>query len=72
MIKNIKSKEEKIAYIKQAMLRYLNNSQMEKLDRVLNVALSDEPRVNEDKDEDFLKIYLSAKKVEGCSEKTLD
>lgn len=53
------------------MLRYLNNSQMEKLDRVLNVALSDEPRVNEDKDEDFLKIYLSAKKVEGCSEKTL-
>lgn len=54
------------------MLRYLNNSQMEKLDRVLNVALSDEPRVNEDKDEDFLKIYLSAKKVEGCSEKTLD
>ncbi len=72
MIKNIQSKEEKIAYIKQAMLRYLNNSQMEKLDRVLNVALSDEPRVNEDKDEDFLKIYLSAKKVEGCSEKTLD
>lgn len=71
MIKNIQSKEEKIAYIKQAMLRYLNNSQMEKLDRVLNVALSDEPRVNEDKDEDFLKIYLSAKKVEGCSEKTL-
>ncbi len=72
MIKNIQSKEEKIAYIKQAMLRYLNNSQMEKLDRILSVALSDEPRVNEDKDEDFLKIYLSAKKVEGCSEKTLD
>lgn len=72
MIKNIQSKEEKIAYIKQAMLRYLNNSQMEKLDRVLNVALSDESHVNEDKDEDFLKIYLSAKKVEGCSEKTLD
>ena len=72
MIKNIQSKEEKIAYIKQAMLRYLNNSQMEKLDRVLNVALSDEPRVNEDKDEDFLKFYRTAKKVEGCSEKTLD
>ena len=71
MIKNIQSKEEKIAYIKQAMLRYLNNSQMEKLDRVLNVALSDESHVNEDKDDDFLKIYLSAKKVEGCSEKTL-
>lgn len=72
MIKNIQTKEEKITYIKQAMLRHLNNFQMEELHKVLNIALADENQTLEsEREEDFLAAYLAAKRVEGCSEKTL-
>ena len=72
MVKNNNSVEEKITYIKQAMLRHLNNFQMEELHKVLVAALSDEfQAIEADCEEDFFSAYLAAKRVEGCSEKTL-
>ena len=72
MVKNNNSTEEKITYIKQAMLRHLNNFQMEELHKVLVAALSDEfQAIEADCEEDFFSAYLAAKRVEGCSEKTL-
>lgn len=72
MIKNNNSAEEKITYIKQAMLRHLNNFQMEELHKALVAALADERQTVElESEEDFFAAYIAAKRVEGCSEKTL-
>lgn len=73
MIKNNNSAEEKITYIKQAMLRHLNNFQMEELHKALVAALADERQTVElESEEDFFAAYIAAKRVEGCSEKTLE
>lgn len=73
-------KERLIMQIEQAMLPMLNNAQMKQLHEVLNHALwhvkvledtemdlvqSEHPNV------DILDAFLSSKRVEGCSEKTL-
>ena len=73
MIKNNNSAEEKITYIKQAMLRHLNNFQMEELHKVLLAALADERQtVESEPEENFFSAYIAAKRVEGCSDKTLE
>ena len=62
--------DQRILEIEQAMLPYLNNLQMEKLHRALNHVLADTASPQDD-DPDLLPVYIAAKRVEGCSEKTL-
>ena len=61
----------KITEIEQAMLQYLNNQQMEQLHRVLMRTLDDNNDSANDEERDFLAVYIAAKRVEGCSDKTL-
>ena len=61
----------KITEIEQAMLQYLNNQQMEQLHRVLVRTLDDNNDSVNDEERDFLAVYIAAKRVEGCSNKTL-
>ena len=59
------------------MLPALNNGQLKKLKDVLEVNLYNVAIVtrkdeeNEPETQDYLEIFLSAKRIEGCSEKTL-
>ena len=62
--------DQRILEIEQAMLPYLNNLQMEKLHQTLVHVLTD-VSPSDDDDRDFLPVYIAAKRVEGCSEKTL-
>ena len=60
----------------QEMLPYLNNSQAEKLQAIMQHALFHyDVRENEKADktleQDLTKLFLSAKRIEGCSEKSL-
>lgn len=73
-------KENLIREIEQAMLPYLDNAQLEKLHSALNHSLWDKQIINaepsnviepETNGKDFMEKFLSAKKVEGCSEKTI-
>lgn len=73
-------KEELIREIEQNMLPYLDNAQMKHLDEVLrvclwNVGVIKEEGNNKDNNkpsnEKLLEMFLSAKRIEGCSEKTL-
>lgn len=62
--------------IVQGMLPYLNNAQIERLQEVLQYALFDymitkSERNEKIKEQDFVESFLSAKRIEGCSEKTL-
>ena len=61
----------KITEVEQAMLQYLNNQQMEQLHRVLVRTLDDNNAFANDEERDFLAVYIAAKRVEGCSDKTL-
>lgn len=70
-------KDAKIAEVLQEMLPYLDNSQMEQLQRVLqhtfwNCSVEEkqdgEPS---EKAPDMVDLFLASKRVEGCSEKTL-
>ena len=61
----------KIAEIEQAMLQYLNNQQMDQLHRVLVRALDDDGNQSAYEERDYLAVYIAAKRVEGCSDKTL-
>lgn len=69
-------KQNLITDIVQGMLPYLSNAQTEKLHEVLqytlfnyNVTLSEKSK--EISGENLVECFLSAKKIEGCSEKTL-
>lgn len=60
----------------QQMLPYLNNAQIEKLQDVLehilwnyDIVPSDEKK--QEQKQDYLSLFLQAKRVEGCSEKSL-
>ncbi|OFL63561.1 integrase [Facklamia sp. HMSC062C11] len=60
----------------QGMLGYINNAQLQKLQQTLEHALFDKEivesyNVQEDTSEDLLENFLSAKRIEGCSEKSL-
>lgn len=73
-------KNELIKEVEQAMLRYLDNAQMELLHQVL-VRCTDKVVVSKDEDAndyffqftngELIEKFIAAKKIEGCSEKTI-
>jgi len=69
-----------ITEIKQNMMSFLDNAQMEQLDHVLkhsffNVSVTENKDnsfiLNEKSNEEVLNTFISAKRVEGCSKRTL-
>lgn len=73
-------KDKMIAEITRQMLPYLDNAQMERLMETLQhcfwaVEVTELPegvqQQNQESNEELLSMFLSAKRVEGCSEKTL-
>ncbi|MDU6031835.1 MAG: tyrosine-type recombinase/integrase [Peptoniphilus harei] len=65
-----------ITEIMQEMVGYLNNEQLEKLEETLNYTFWNKDIVEKDESKidyeiDYLAEFLSAKKVEGCSERTI-
>ena len=65
--------EEKIVKVLNEMTEYLSVSQMKKLQEViLRTFAENEPNKIEISNEEFLKMFLDAKKVEGCSERTIN
>ena len=60
----------------QGMLPYLNNAQIEKLQEVLTYALTnyevtENKNTENNSEQNFVELFLSAKRIEGCSEKSL-
>ena len=73
-------KEKLMTKIIRHMLPYLDNAQLEKLQEALqfclyniNIAVKDATQLEQEQqtNEQLLELFLSAKRVEGCSEKTL-
>ena len=64
--------EEKIVNVVNEMAEYLNISQMKKLQEVLLEEFSEnEPQKENIENSEYLKMFLNAKRIEGCSERTL-
>ncbi|QAA35343.1 site-specific tyrosine recombinase/integron integrase [Clostridium manihotivorum] len=70
--------EKLIVEIEQEMIKILNNMQMEELHKILLVKFQGLELVNEvnhsslrAEEIDYCRIFVSAKRVEGCSEKTI-
>lgn len=70
-------KDELMTEIEQGMLKILDNAQLEALHRVLKFAFSDIEVISvstestENANQTMVEDFLSAKRIEGCSEKTL-
>ena len=71
-------KDNLIREIEQAMLPFLDNAQMKQLQGALNrvlwnkqITVADPSVVDEPNDLGMMNLFLSSKKVEGCSDKTL-
>ena len=68
-------KQKLINDVVQGMLPFLNNAQAERLQEVLQHTLWQYEICDADnkkeKDEDLLSLFLSSKRIEGCSEKSL-
>lgn len=69
-------KQNLINYVVQGMLPYLNNGQIEKLQEVLHFALfnyqvTQDKEHEENSEQNLVELFLSAKRIEGCSEKSL-
>lgn len=64
--------EEKIVIILNEMSEYLSIAQMKKLQEViLKTFAENEADKQEISNDDFLKMFLDAKRIEGCSERTI-
>ena len=64
--------EEKLVKILNEMADYLNISQMKKLQETLLKHLAeDEAKTEEIPNVEYLKMFIDAKQIEGCSERTL-
>lgn len=64
--------EEKVVRIINEMAEYLNVAQMKKLQEVLLKTFSEqESEKIEISNQDYLGLFLDAKKIEGCSERTI-
>ena len=64
--------DEKLVSILNEMADYLNIAQMKKLQEVLLKNLSDEtPQKEEISNNEYLKMFIDAKSIEGCSMRTL-
>lgn len=65
--------EEKLVCITNEMAEYLSIAQLKKLQEVLLKYLSEsEPEKELISNADYLKLFLDAKKIEGCSDRTLN
>lgn len=69
-------KQDLIKAVIQGMLHYLNNAQAEKLQEVLQSTLSgyevtENTDVHNHTEQNYVELFLSAKRIEGCSEKSL-
>ena len=69
-------KQNLIMDIVQGMLPYLNNAQTQRLQEVLQHTLFDYEVAKTESDkglseQNLVELFLSAKRIEGCSEKTL-
>ncbi len=67
-------KKELINTIEQGMLGILNNEQLAKLHEVLELSFTMFAENRDDSqqsNDELLKLFLSAKQVEGCSERSL-
>ncbi len=69
-------KQNLITDVVQGMLPYLNNVQSKQLQEVLQCSLANyevTENTNKEKqsEQDFVELFLSAKRIEGCSEKSL-
>ncbi len=65
--------EEKIVKVLNEMAEYLSVSQMKKLQEVILSTFADNaPDKLEISNEEFLKMFLDAKKIEGCSDRTIN
>ncbi len=67
-------KQNLIKDIIQGMLPYINNAQSEKLQEILRYTLINYEVVEsigekEDSEQNFVELFLAAKRIEGCSEK---
>ena len=69
-------KEEIINEIQRQMLPHLNNEQLLQLGKTLKHALNGvtltEEQANETEPKDCINVFIVAKRIEGCSEKTLN
>lgn len=64
--------EEKIVKVLNEMAEYLNIAQMKKFQEVIVDAFAENSAVKNDiSNSDFLKMFLDAKKIEGCSDRTI-
>lgn len=64
--------KEKIVNVVNEMAEYLNISQMKKLQEVLLKEFSEnEPQKENIENSEYLNMFLNAKRIEGCSERTL-
>lgn len=72
-------KERIIHEVLQDMVLYLNNEQLEMLKRTMNCIFEDIEVIKTDKqitqaeksNQDYMHLFISAKRIEGCSDKTL-
>ena len=68
-------KKKLIAEIEQQMLKVIDNSQLEILHHTLCVYLANYEIAEKDNAQesvvDYVEMFLSAKRIEGCSEKSL-
>lgn len=69
-------KQDFIKDIVQGMLPYLNNAQCEKLQEVLRYTLAvyevaEKKQKDSSSAQDYVELFLAAKRIEGCSEKSL-
>ena len=71
-------KDQLITEVQQQMLPYLNNEQLRKLRAAMEFCLhgleitqTDQQQVQEQEHTDTIGVFISAKRIEGCSEKTL-
>ena len=65
--------EERIVIVINEMSEYLSIAQVKKLQEVLIKAFSEnEAQKKEISNDDYLNLFLDAKRIEGCSERTLD
>ena len=69
-------KQSLITDIVQGMLPYLNNAQSKRLQEILqhtivNYEVTEDAEKAKEDEEDFVELFIAAKRVEGCSEKSL-
>ena len=64
--------EEKIVVVINEMAEFLSISQMKKLQEVMLRAFAEKEQDKSDiSNDEYLKLFLEAKKIEGCSERTI-